>query len=319
MPRADRLNSQTNIFLLPYHSEPDQDIADARGRFEIVERAIIAGEFPYDNGDDPSFYVERHGGRLTWGVCRPNVRSQLKVGDIAVFFSFTTVEPDSRYVLYRLSAVATVEAKLDHRAPFSDPRLKGSEYINTLIRPEGFWWKYDETDRREQARHGDWFWRIADRQGNTQERFNELLFARVCKEGGFADAHVKSGVVRLAGNYILFSNEADKTLVAPVPPDVAVAEKGHIEQWNHQTLRRLTVGTAADHGKRDHLRTLGQGHIHPPIRFSMAADEARVWRSKLITALAKGAIPAAHRSPDIPPQTSTGTRKRAYRHGRCGC
>jgi hypothetical protein len=82
----------TDIYLVPYHSlRPESRIlAACSGQFARVERAIMAAEWPYDNGDDPSFYVaRRYGGPLTWGVCRPDVRSTIQTGSIVVFLKKT--------------------------------------------------------------------------------------------------------------------------------------------------------------------------------------------------------------------------------------
>jgi hypothetical protein len=211
-----------------------------------------------------------------------------------VFFSFTNLPLDRKEVLYPISAIATVEAKLDHRAAFSDQRLKQSKFINTLIRPDKGQWTYDESDRRREARHGNWFWRIADQQRLSEERFMQR-YSAVYGANGFTDADVASGAAPLAGNYILFSHNPSETCVAPVPPDVAIAIKGEHEQWSHHRLQELTVNTAKQHGKRDYLRTRGRGHAHPPIRFTMLPNEAMDWRAKLIAALAKAAVPGSHR------------------------
>ena len=46
---------KTDIYVACFHSQPGQDLRNASGQFEIVEKAIQSGEWPYDNGDDPSF------------------------------------------------------------------------------------------------------------------------------------------------------------------------------------------------------------------------------------------------------------------------
>jgi len=94
-----------DIYIACFHSQPGQDIKRASGQFEVVEKAILAGEWPYDNGDDPSFYQARRGNPLTWGVCRQNVRNAIQPQDIVVFISFTKAAGAIRY---RLCAVATV-------------------------------------------------------------------------------------------------------------------------------------------------------------------------------------------------------------------
>jgi hypothetical protein len=52
----------TSIYLVPYHSEPGRHLKGSAGQFAVVEKAIAAGAWPYDNGDDPAFYVARKGG-----------------------------------------------------------------------------------------------------------------------------------------------------------------------------------------------------------------------------------------------------------------
>jgi hypothetical protein len=188
-----------------------------------------------------------------------------------------------------MSAVATVEAKLDHRTAFTD-RLKTAKYINTLIRPDNGRWTYDESDRRKEARHENWFWRIADQQRLSGKRFMQR-YAPVYGAKGFNDADVASRATPLAGNYILFSHNPDETCVAAVLLDVAIAVKGEHEQWRHKRLQELTVKVAKERGERDYLRTGGRGYVHPPIRFTMPTDEAKNWRAKLIAALANTAVP----------------------------
>jgi hypothetical protein len=110
----------TAVYLVPYHSEPGLHLDGCAGQFATVENAIVAGEWPYDNGDDPSFYVARNGGPLTWGVCRQDVRNSIESGSIVVFFSYTSRHDKVRY---RLSAVATVADNVDRRTVFTDPRF----------------------------------------------------------------------------------------------------------------------------------------------------------------------------------------------------
>src|SRR5208283_2890573 len=78
---------RADIYIACFHSQPGQDLRGASGQFETVEKATQAGEWPYDNGDDPSFYQARQGNPLTWGVCRQNVRNAIQPKDIVVFIS----------------------------------------------------------------------------------------------------------------------------------------------------------------------------------------------------------------------------------------
>jgi hypothetical protein len=271
----------TSIYLVPYHSETGRHLKNSTGQFAVVENAIAAGEWPYDNGDDPSFYVARRGGTLTWGVCRQNVRNAIKPGSIVVFVSFT---PEGPNVNYRLSAVATVSKKLDHRSVYSCSLLTGQIglYLNILIRPDKQCWQHNENDRGRTAQHSDWLWRIAV-HGRNQDEFN-ARYKKIYESDRFCENDVE-----LATNYCTFSAEANETFISPNPPKVAVAEKGQHESWNDQQLRRLTVGFAAAHhyNRRDYLRTANRSgkNVHPHIRFQISTEQARKWRRELIAAL----------------------------------
>ena len=160
----------TSIYLAPYHSQPGLHSNGSAGQFAVVEKAIHAREWPYDNGDDPSFYVARKGGPLTWGVCRQDVRNAITIGSIVVFFSFTS---ESHEICYRLSAIATVADKLDRRAVYSDGRFaeRRHTYLNVLIKAGTCGWQYDESDRERRAQHyPDWLWRISV-HGKNKEPF----------------------------------------------------------------------------------------------------------------------------------------------------
>ncbi len=104
----------TSVYLLCFHSQMPSSLDGSSRQFLLVEQAIRDRLWPYDNGDDPSFYVARKAGPLTWGVCRQDVRNSIPSGSFTAFFSFT--EMTNGEVLYRLCAVTTVIDKIDVRA-----------------------------------------------------------------------------------------------------------------------------------------------------------------------------------------------------------
>jgi len=278
----------TSIYLVCFHSEQPESFEGSTGQFLVVEQAISSEEWPYDNGDDPSFYVARKGGPLTWGVCRQQVRNSICKGSVVVFFSFSSLD-DGR-VLYRLCGVTTVIDKIDVRAAHGDPRLAQFRqlFINSLIRPEKGGWRHDETDRPLSQRHSNWLWRISDHRGVRQKQFNSR-YENLYRKGGFPDSALNSGGLRLAKNYVVFATDLPEAFISPVPPDVAIARKGEHEKFNNETVKRLTVDQAARSLKngRDYLRTLNSSgrNVHPHIRFEMPADQVALWRSQLIKAL----------------------------------
>lgn len=270
----------TDVYLVPYHSFPPTNrLVAASGRFACVEKAIAAGEWPYDNGDDPSFYAARHdGGILTWGVCRQDVRNKIRRGSICVFFAFTK---DRDITRYRMSAVATISEKLDRRSVFQDPRFHNKHYINVLIRPDGNGWAYDEKDRHKGDRHTDWLWRIATHGATGQKEFDARNID-ICTTGHFTDDNVE-----IAKNYVVFSDRADETHISSNPPLAAVAQNGAHERWVSDNLKRLTVAVAAGlhPGQRNFLRSTGRGYVHRQLTFKLPVDEAVEWRHSLISAL----------------------------------
>ena len=279
---------KTAVYLVCFHSQEPATLDGCDGQFLTVERAIQNHEWPYDNGDDPSFYVARKGGALTWGVCRQDLRNSIAKGSIVVFFSYTPLTNDE--VLYRLCAVETVADKLDHRAVYVDRRFSRFRgiYINTLITRRIDGWRYDETDRHPRQRHGDWLWRIADHRGIRQEQF-DAEHKTIYRTGRLLRGAVDNGKPRLANNYIVFTTPPDRAHISPNPPEVAVAVKGYHEEWCNRRLQALTVGVAASFLKsgRDYLRVANSSgrNVHRQLRFDMPSEGANRWRDALIVAL----------------------------------
>jgi hypothetical protein len=119
--------NRTAIYLVCFHSVKPTSLHGAKGQYLAVETAILNGEWPYDNGDDPSFDVARRGGLLTWGVCRQDLRNSIITGSIVVFFSFTPLVTDE--ILYRLCGVATVTDKMNHCAIHRDHRFSQHRHL----------------------------------------------------------------------------------------------------------------------------------------------------------------------------------------------
>jgi len=254
-------------------------LSGCKSQYEKVEAAIRDAKWPYDNGDDPSFYVTRqHGGPLTWGVCRQDLRTQIDDGSIVVFFSFTPLKGGK--VSYRLCAVATVAEKLDHRAVDRDRRFSRFRdfYINRMITRKNGWWCYDETDRPASVRHKDWFWRMAADRSSTRQKFN-TDFAWIYEGEKFRESDIASGRLHLAKNYVVFSTRPEESFISWDPPEVAIAVKGEREEWakTHRKLEELTVGKARlwHPGGRDYLRAANRSNcnVHRQLGFDMPTED----------------------------------------------
>ena len=297
--KAREERQETAIYICAFHSRPGQDLNGATGQFARVEKAIIDGEWPYDNGDDPSFYVARHGGPLTWGVCRRDVRSSIEPGAVVVFISFT--EGLKKQITYRLCAVATVAEKIEHTRVGQDQRFSSNRYINVLIRRQNGYWIHDEDDRPSSAQHSDWLWRIAQHERSEKKKNFKERYQSVYEQNRFQDRQA----VQSAGNYVVFSTNDEETFISNNPPLVALASKSgktaelRRECWSNKELKDLTVSMGTGRG---YLRTgNSSGPNHPPIRMLMNIADVLRWRKKLIEALKEAsAIPQPRYKPVAP-------------------
>jgi hypothetical protein len=100
----------TRIYFAPFHaiSGPSSS-APCGSTIAHFKKSVKVQDWPYDNGDDPSFYAARKfGSQVSWGICRQDVRNRLRPGDIVVFFSFHKFDEtgDSEY---RMCALGTAE------------------------------------------------------------------------------------------------------------------------------------------------------------------------------------------------------------------
>src|SRR4051812_4357772 len=79
--------------------------------------------WPFDFGDDPSFDASRRlSGPLTWGVCRPDVRNALRVGDGVVYFAADRL-PSRTPSRYQFVGFATVEQRVSQTDIWKRRRL----------------------------------------------------------------------------------------------------------------------------------------------------------------------------------------------------
>ncbi|MBZ5694715.1 MAG: hypothetical protein LAN36_05075 [Acidobacteriia bacterium] len=245
-------------------------------------------DWPYDNGDDPSFYAMRKfRGQLSWGICRQDVRNRLRPGDIVVFFSFRKFKEtgDSEY---RLCALATVDRKVSQIGLWQDQNLKiYRKYFNLLIRPwrskHGAWEHFEPTLAGSRVHH-DWLWRIAEHQGFRKEDFERLQTTDTLKPG----VTVRGRPVVIAKNYVLFSSDPTETHVLSKPTVVAWHSRGKsAEEWNQDkfshSVRRLTLDVAEQaNGRKRSLRIRNSQRAHRHIVFELPRTDAETWRAEFI-------------------------------------
>lgn len=119
-------------------------------------RNYLTDDSFYDWGDDPAFFSATH--RLgtpagaTWGVCRPNVRSRVRSGDLLIWFCAKYSAP--AIWRYYFVGYATVKELLRRRQIWSERRYaRYRRFYNVLARVEGNGLRQHETFH---SYHRDW-------------------------------------------------------------------------------------------------------------------------------------------------------------------
>jgi len=275
------------IYLSPYISRQLEQGPGGNGcgkSFEALHAALRKGEWPYDYGDDPSFFCRRKlKGALTWGVCRADVRDQVRPDDVVVFFSFTNIEGVTRY---RLSAIVTVERKIREIDIFLNPSYKKYlHYLNLLVRPHDGkvdTWEHYEPGLPESDWHDDWLSRIVPfKIFSKNELKNQAQTHRVSES-----SYIDGKQFRFGCNYVIFSADPAQSFVVDSPPTVAHANPPHAEFWRDDQLSTgvfgRTVKQSQPNGVNRGLRLsnkIQQPHS-PPIRWEIGSRELNDWREE---------------------------------------
>ena len=287
----DRRYSSKNasIYLAVFHSRPAE-----RGS---PLSSMNGEEWPYDRGDDPSFYARRlSDGALpvTWAVCRGGLRNSIQEGDIVIFFS----KRDKGGIdEYSLCAVVTVEDKL-RQTDVARGRGKSSGYYNLLVswsRERSRWEHFEPA--YSSPRHPDWVWRIAGRGLGRRYGLAKKDFKPIQNRGWF-DEHtrIKNGAQEVplidlvARNYIVFSNDNTKSYVLKNPIPVAARTRSQSilspEKWYRNSVCREIRLRTLDYlkrrgGSRKSLRIPVRMNPHPHARKVVLPGEAMKWRTEL--------------------------------------
>lgn len=127
-------------------------------------RAVRGGDWPYDAGDDPSFFcARRFEGPLSWGICRRDLRGILEPRDTVAFFAHRK-HPDGT-VDYRWAGFATVAEKISQTDIWEgQEHTVFRRYLNLLIRPDvGHGYVHREVHPGRP--HPDWLWRLTRSKG----------------------------------------------------------------------------------------------------------------------------------------------------------
>jgi hypothetical protein len=273
-------------YLAPFHvleSSEFRPPARETAAYQELRVAIERGEWAYDPSDDPSFFCARffadEGGALSWGICRPDLREQLRVGDTVAFFP---VSSRRRNATYRFAGYATVEEKVSQDQIWSEDRLAVyQKYLNLLVEPLGDG-VFIHRENHPGGPHPDWLFRLVGRRGYSWRArdfgpWTDHGYSKTVRPG--VDETAGRQPIHFARNYVIFERDAPGTFIAADPPVIATSPGGREpETWGTDefatALRELTVG-----GTGRTLRTTAPRNQHPFTRLDM---DARAWRPRLL-------------------------------------
>jgi hypothetical protein len=280
------------VYVCPYMVGPPETLSSPRHPTALSEdfvEALGRREWPYDLGDDPSFYCSRRfateGAALSWGICRRNVRTLVEQGDTVAFFG---VESHDGGKDYRFSAFATVAKTVSQLDIWTNDDLAiYRRYLNLLIVPDGKAYAHREAQPGNQ--HENWLWRMTTSRGKSWrskdfDAFKDPHCTMSFRPG--IDRAANGEPIQLAPNYILFSTDPTETFVASDPPVVASVEPNKSdwrERWVGtavaQGIHALTVGARP---RRTTLRTARRWNQHPHMRLDR---DAAAWRTDMLALL----------------------------------
>lgn len=199
--------------------------------------AMTTAGWPYDGGDDPSFFtwqrLRQGGGKLAWGVCRTDLRRLIQPADTVVFFAYER-RPATHAAwargTYLFVGYATAQVKVSPEDIWTEPLLElYRPYLNHLIQRKGD--EYVHLELVPGQRHPDWLWRIADVRGWGKDHWKKK-FETEGTSGKFVPGETAIGErpVVLGKAYVLFEPDPPQTYVLSNP--IAVAQyKGLPEQF----------------------------------------------------------------------------------------
>lgn len=284
---------KTRIYIAPFHGGGTAAKAACCGRPSQVGKIVTNEDWPYDVGDDPSFFCsKRDAGSLTWGICRPDVRNHIRRGDVVVFFSFKEIK-EPKEIQYRFCAVATVADKIGMNQIWGKEAFsRYRRYDNLLIRPTSAShtvWEHFEPKLKGTEAHHDWLWRICEHpKGLRKSTFKG-------KENLCLSDQIEQHPLKIARNYVIFSTESIETCVLLSPPLVARYFGGQApETWEKDDLSqgvfRLTLAEANRINASHRFLRVSEasGHPHRHIKWKVMRDEATRWRKRLIEIATSG-------------------------------
>jgi hypothetical protein len=237
--------------------------------------------WPYDVADDPSFYCAerfRHqGGQLTWGICRRDLRNRLIVGDVVVFIAYSRTNSEHTY---RFSGFGTVSGLISGADVWTLEHSVYQNYLNLFAVVKGQQVRHYEPQPSEP--HPDWLWRMTTSKGHHW-RANDFKKEIDADSVDLGLTRVQGELIDLAPNYVIFSDDPNKTFILREPLEIATARRhdktNYRETWGSERRSQSLMGLAIVRGAKRGLRTSWTGFQHVHLRLQ---HEPARWRSEAL-------------------------------------
>lgn len=223
----------------------------------------------FDVTDDPSFYCHLKGmGPLTWGICRPDVRTKLEKGDIVVFICY-----DEDNNNYYLSAVTTVADKIRQTDIWTKNKYcHFKEHFNLIIKKtESGNWYHEEPLPNEKNLHSNWDIKILKKIPKSEFTFSNNTI---------------SPAYEIEPNYIIFSTSEDKTYI--LKNQIILAEykkdtdkKKEIWLDSNESIKIFDF-IFKRHPSRISFKVHERNQSHVKVRTTLSEENIIKWRSDFI-------------------------------------
>jgi hypothetical protein len=236
-----------------------------------------------DTGDDPSFLARsifrNSDGRLSWGICRPDVRNLIAIDDWAIFIAFETL-PNGEGKYY-LKAVCQVESKISMWDVVESNITPYSRYGNLLLSYSNKKYSHHEfldALGSDIIGHTDWYNRIGQFDWpliKTLSNFKGKGYRdkyRHFFENTFNSKHFSLTTLKHQwhyqplNNYIIFGK---RSIIIPNGIHIADIKRRHFEVWVNSavanSLKQLSMRDNEKYLRTTRLGVRG-GYPHRHIR-----------------------------------------------------
>jgi hypothetical protein len=224
----------------------------------------------YDVGDDPAFFcAKKYNSNVTWGICRPDVRNNIKTDDVVVFFCFNGEQ--SKYYFVGFATVKQIIRQTDIWS--NNDFSVFQEYFNLLIRKMNKKWEHFEPLFNKKGLHKNWLSRLGAR----------------CPKDSFT---IKNSALltefSINENYVIFNSEDKYQRILNHPIHVANWEKGKKKEvWGTDTNCNVIYNYIFSKTTRVSLRIHERNSAHRHIKINMTSDKLKSWRNNFVEILKK--------------------------------